>query len=311
MNLGGVIGVVLVLLVLGWGPARRLWRERRRRSAMRDQVAEWQAQFEAENPVGEPVRDEDVAELGALLDSLSLPCVPLAPDPAGTPGPLGCHMGGPAWLPVDTPWPHDSDGVPLEFLAQIDFAALPPLPDFPDSGVLLLFVGQTDNHGADFDDPRRSTVQGLWLADPDAPRHPLAQPPAADEVSPFTRQARQDGIRLVPGTVAAMPAGAADWRIIQRLDGQWRRPGIERIHAVVEQQDGHGALCHHVGGHPVFVQEDVRRPGHCEEYDRVLLRLTSDDHVVWGDVGEANVLITAADLRARDFSRLAFTWDCS
>ena len=31
---------------------------------------------------------------------------------------------------------------------------------------------------------------------------------------------------------------------------------------------------------------------------------------MWGDVGEAVFMIRADDLAARDFSRVAFYWDC-
>ena len=69
-------------------------------------------------------------------------------------------------------------------------------------------------------------------------------------------------------------------------------------------------IVHHVGGYPSFTQSDFREAGHYDDYDRTLLRLTSDAHIGWGDVGEAVFLIRRADLAARDFSRVAFSWDC-
>nr|WP_299908016.1 DUF1963 domain-containing protein [Sphingomonas bacterium] len=41
------------------------------------------------------------------------------------------------------------------------------------------------------------------------------------------------------------------------------------------------------------------------------MRLTSDDYLLWGDVGEAVFLLPADDLRRRDWSRVAYSWDCS
>ncbi|MCL6251447.1 DUF1963 domain-containing protein [Altererythrobacter sp. KTW20L] len=311
MSLGGMIALAIVVLVLCFGPARRWWQQRRARREWLERQQTWQAEYEAANPVGEPVIDLEVAEFRQWLSGLALPCVALTPDPARALGPVGCHLGVPAFLPPGETWPEDGDGVPMEFLVQIDFAALPPLPDYPASGVLLLFVGQTDSHGVDFDDPRASSIHARWFARPDEGRVATTQPPAPEPVSPFSSVAREVGVALAAGSLEAMEPDYSDWRIVQRLEGQLRRPGIERIEDIYNDEARMPPLRHHIGGHPVFVQQDVRYPGHCDDYDRVLLRLTSDDHVIWGDVGEANVLITPTDLRACNFSRLAFTWDCS
>jgi hypothetical protein len=40
----------------------------------------------------------------------------------------GTRIGGTPWWPADKPWPCDSEGLPLRFLAQIDFAVKHPLP---------------------------------------------------------------------------------------------------------------------------------------------------------------------------------------
>jgi uncharacterized protein YwqG len=47
-----------------------------------------------------------------------------------------------------------------------------------------------------------------------------------------------------------------------------------------------------------------------QDYDRVLLQMGSDDAFMWGDVGEAAFLIRRADLLARNFTSVLFTWDC-
>ena len=105
--------------------------------------------------------------------------------------------------------------------------------------------------------------------------------------------------------------GYVDWRIQARVNGQLRRRGIGRIHAMIDAADETVPTSHHVGGHPVFTQHDCRVPGRYDDYDRVLLRLTSDEVLRWGDSGEAVFLIRTADLIARDFSTVAFYWDCA
>ena len=66
---------------------------------------------------------------------------------------------------------------------------------------------------------------------------------------------------------------------------------------------------HKLGGYPNFTQADPREDGQ----DHVLLvQFDSDTRLglMWGDVGIANFFIRPAELKARDFSRAAFNWDC-
>jgi uncharacterized protein YwqG len=310
-HLFGLLCAAVVLAIVFRRPVRFwLWRRKRDRE-WKARNAEWQEKFEAENPVGEPFSDAEIAEFKDWTAERALACIPLTPDPEASPGERGTYIGGPAWLAPDQPWPTDGGGTPMEFVAQIDFATLPALPDFPERGVLQLFVQQADNHGADFDDPRRSVLTALWHPDPASGRIAVAQPEESDSVSPFRSSARRQGVALEPGAIEAMEPTDLDWLTDQRLHGHLRRPGFDRIEDFLYAKDRFAPLRHQIGGHPVFVQQDFREPGFADDYDRVLLRLTSDEHLQWGDVGEANFLISAQDLRERDFSRVAFTWDCS
>ena len=64
-----------------------------------------------------------------------------------------------------------------------------------------------------------------------------------------------------------------------------------------------------VGGHPRFVQWDFRKPGFRDDFDRVLLQLDSQNGLIWGDCGWAVFMIRRDDLLARNFSRVAFSWE--
>jgi uncharacterized protein YwqG len=66
-----------------------------------------------------------------------------------------------------------------------------------------------------------------------------------------------------------------------------------------------------LGGHPVNTQCDFRAPGRYDDYDRTLLRLTSDRNIMWGDRGEAVFMIRRRDLLMRDFSAVIFHRDCT
>ncbi|MEL7189687.1 MAG: DUF1963 domain-containing protein [Pseudomonadota bacterium] len=133
--------------------------------------------------------------------------------------------------------------------------------------------------------------------------------PAEESVSPFWNKAAQkDGIALL-AEVFADPVGTNNWEVDSTLDGNIRRPGFNRWEKLLEAQATGKPLIHHAGGYPVFVQWDFRKPGEFDDYDTVLLSLTSDEYVQWGDVGEANFLIRSEDLEARDFTKVIFWWD--
>lgn len=76
---------------------------------------------------------------------------------------------------------------------------------------------------------------------------------------------------------------------------------------------------HQIGGYPYFTQSDPRWNADPElsDLDVVLFQLDSDfrpesrDYLVcWGDVGVANFFISKEALKKRDFSKVAYNWDC-
>jgi uncharacterized protein YwqG len=303
--------LLAVLLAFAFRREIAEWRrQRRHRPKATAEAAAWRATFEAENPEGPPFTREDFEDFAAWHASLALPAVELLPAPERPVTAGGTRIGGPAWLRDGEAWPTDAEGAPLEFVAQVDFAELPPLPDFPATGLLQFFIGRDDVFGADFDDPPRGSARVLWRRDALQGGHLHPQPALGDDSSPFQHGGvREAGLSLV-GEPAEHRLPYGDWRIEERLEGQLRRPGIEQVDDLLESDDG-APLRHHVGGHPVFTQHDFREPGRFDDYDRTLLRLTSDASLLWGDCGEAVFLIRRGDLLNRDFSSAIFYWDCS
>jgi uncharacterized protein YwqG len=316
-----VFAAAFMALVVGatqWRELRALyrwWQERPQRAARKAEAAQslqsFREQFAAANPEGPPMTPEERAELDAWAAAQARPAARLTPTP-GPAEPDGCRIGGPVWLAEGQAWPLSASGRRMVFLAQIDFAALPPLPGFPESGVVQVFLPVDDDlMGMGIDDPGDRDVVVLARANgAGAVRH--ANPPeTADDCSPFLRgPAREEGIPLASSPfTAALPR--EHWEVAARLEGNYRRPGFAEWEDALVDQDDAAPLAHHVGGYPVFVQSDFRQAGHYDDYDTCLLRLTSDKHLQWGDVGEANLLIRAEDLASGHFSRVIFWWDCS
>lgn len=313
MNLYIFIPILVVFMVLGFRREIGEWmRERRRRPVAAAANQEWRREYEAKNPDGPPLTREEIDGFKAWHASLALPAVELIPAPDRPVAAGGTRIGGPVWLADGEDWPAGPDGVPLEFVAQVDFAELDPLPDFPEAGLLQFFVGRGDLFGADFDDPAGGGARVLWRPGAFAGGSLRPQPASTDhDLNPWERrEVRETGLSLVDLPAVHRP-GPSDWRIGERLEGQHRRPGIEEIDELVWDDDDDPPRRHHVGGHPVFTQHDFREPDRFGDYDRTLLRLTSDGNLIWGDCGEAVFLIRRHDLLMRDFSSVIFYWDCT
>ena len=268
-------------------------------------------------PCDPPISEAEFEALRAALEDDPLPALGLDPDPARTILPTGSRFGGPAWLAAGESWPCDASGIPLEFIAQLNFSELPHLPDFPESGLLQFFIKRDDLYGANFEAPLQGEARVIWRSHPgDGLVHappPLEESPARPfaDFSPLTDgKTRNEGLAIaaIPFMGLPDPLGREIEPLASELFG---RPGDERVEAMLDAQAERSPV-HHAGGHPAFTQWDFRPVlgGDMGEYDRVLLRLTSDDTFMWGDSGEAVFMIRREDLLRKDFSRVVFWWDC-
>lgn len=290
------------------------WRASRTHPRLDPALAEFRRKFEQANPDTSPLSAAEIAKLESWRASRALPALRLDPVPGGTIGQGGSRIGGPLWLPPGETWPVDANGVPLEFIAQLDFGAMPPLPGFPSEGIAQFFVERSDLFGANFDDPANTAARIIWrpvLQDAAPYRSPRLteqnRSPYTD-FSPLTDALSEHGLALTATPFDSLPE-TNDWHHDAHLEGQLRRQGLDSLEE--HWMDQSQPPMHQMGGHPTFTQMDFRTPDHYADYDRVLLRLTSKDGVQWGDMGEAVFMIRAADLAACDFSRVAFYWDCS
>ena len=55
------------------------------------------------------------------------------------------HLGGVPYLPLGDEYPYTNRGYPFALFAQINFAEMPPVPDFPTEGILQIFVDGMDD----------------------------------------------------------------------------------------------------------------------------------------------------------------------
>lgn len=292
----------------------RLWRElgSELRGAANDARAEWRrGKWEIDNPGQQAVSDAEADAILEWYQSLARPALMLRPDSRITATEAAAQIGGSVWLAEGESWPVDAEGRRLEFVAQLDFRRLPRLAGFSDAGVLRFFVGRDELFGANWDVPEKNGCRILWHPGPiSAGRLESPLPLQPDEVSPFQSEtSRAEGVALAATETYDLPDADSchvDARLTE-LEGRYGASELQdRIFELsLERENGH---C--VGGYPMFTQPDFRRPGYYDDYDVLLLGLTSDEAIMWGDVGEAMFLMRQADLDRRDFSRVVFYWDC-
>ncbi|HEY0596644.1 YwqG family protein [Sphingopyxis sp.] len=267
----------------------------------------------AEPTMLELLRDPAVAEFAAWQKGHSLPAIDL--EPAG-PAPAtvgGTRIGGPVWLAAGEAWPADGEGRPMSFLAQVDFAEMPPLPDYPESGVLQFFIARDNLYGANFEKPEAGKFRVIWREKMDGAGKLHRGTPRGDrgidDYSPLNDSTVRQGVALKPKRVEQFPS-TDSWLAERDLKKLFESDKINGIHDFADKQYELTPQRHHVGGHPGFTQSDWRATPAYQDVDRVLINLWSDDHLMWGDMGQGQFMIRREDLLKRDFSKIFYQWDC-
>ncbi|MFZ9395127.1 MAG: YwqG family protein [Erythrobacter sp.] len=269
----------------------------------------------ADEPIGKYETSQAIARFAEWQDANQLPALELAPagDPARTPG--GSRIGGPVWLPEGESWPLDAAGKRLTFLAQIDFAAMPPLPDYPTSGVLQFFIGRDDLYGANFEDPQQGSFKVIYRQSTDGPGRLETGPVTegqryVDDFSPLEPEFALKGVALTAQPIMHRPTIDV-WQFSEDLGRHLGDAGLDAIYDYLNAADTGPKGGWRVGGHPGYTQSDWRYDSEFRNVDRVLLQLwTSDDILMWGDSGQGQFMIRREDLLKRDFSKVFYQWDC-
>lgn len=223
-------------------------------------------------------------------------------------------FAGEPYLPYMWRYPKDITGEPMRLLAQINFAEIPRLQDFPTEGILQFFISSTifankiyahedifqqfykvrffPTIKTDVINNQGSTIQTL---------PPLDYFPIKQELA-----------LLFSKTIE--PVSAFDYRATQYLQSlSQMHPPIKddsNLHEIYLQYFlGAGAK---IGGYPYFIQEDIRKDSSLLlRYDVLLLQIDSNDEcgIMWGDSGVGKFLINREKLLQLDFSDILFQWE--
>ena len=223
------------------------------------------------------------------------------------------------YLPRDSPYPLDIDGQPMILLAQLNFANIPPIADYPDQGILQFFLSAHDElYGADletFDSMQAQKRFQVRYFEQVVDQSELIQN------FEFLRSQLSDEALILPAEWECQLTFEVSEELISPVDYQFEQ--IFGPHFFeqfgVDQEDSResywqlfSAQGHKIGGYAFFSQTDPRSQAPDEEDWVLLLQIDSDDTagIIWGDLGVGSFFIPRQNLRCRDFSQILYTWDC-
>ena len=212
-------------------------------------------------------------------------------------------------------YPKAQDGVNLYLLAQINFSEVPNLADYPNRGLLQIFIKADDTYGCSFDSEQKDwrivwrEVFSPSLAMSEADLRAMGVNCAGEEKSEMPLQ-KEYALSFEKTQTYSHPH-------LDDFDGVLKNAAQVLGFSVYDKspyelfdEDSFSAFFddnskHQIGGYPDFTQNDVRREG-----DILLFQMDSEGEIGWGDMGIANFFINPEDLINRDFSNVLYNWDC-
>ncbi len=207
---------------------------------------------------------------------------------------------GKPYLPVWAEYPKDERGYPMILLAQINFAEMPRLEDYPESGIVQLFV--SGDNWYDMEDYKVLYHPEINVAQTD---FSFLKPDLYEE-SPI------DCEHALSFSKAVEWGGSEDFRFDYLFDGEPYWDFEDKL--TKEQQDIAEPLFsgtgHKIGGYACFTQIDPRSEDERMKDDVLLLQIDIDDEIMFGDSGVAHLLINRQALKNKTFEQTRFQWDC-
>ncbi|MBH1971515.1 DUF1963 domain-containing protein [Moraxellaceae bacterium AER2_44_116] len=226
------------------------------------------------------------------------------------PSPYTSRLGGKIAWASHTLYPQCQQQ-PLVFLAQINFAEMPPIKGYPTQGLLQFFIADDDLMGCSFEggapvQHENSSYRVVYWHD--VSQLDVLLEPVVAEYSPH----RPEQAYVMQFEWAKQPLSIHDVAF-EQIMGQsiYHLPmpeGVDDEDVYDELQEA-ALWTSQVGGYAEFTQEDPRA---VDSPLVLLLQLSSDDkaEMMWGDSGIANFFIDPDDLAKSDFSRVLYNWDC-
>jgi len=275
-------------------------------------------------------KKEFPAELEAYrtaVEASKLEYVRIRADSERGTAPWASKFRGTPYRPKGMAYPLGRDGQPLSLLAQINFADMPPLTDYPRAGILQFFIGgEGKGHiwGMALDDeqPYDENRHFQKLQD-QAYFRVVYHPVVTTDLEELDTDSPPIPDWVLPVMTEAALTFETDAEYVQVYDYRFEKVFGKDPSSVFDGDDGYDLANRYaefsyrpglakVGGYASFVQEDPRRIRPAEDW-LVLLEIRSgfegDVEAMWGDAGVGVFMIRRADLKKLDFSHVAYNWD--
>ena len=226
-------------------------------------------------------------------------------------------FGGVPYWDLNKPYPVDDGGDKLSLLAQIDLTQVPPLPDFPQHGLLQFFIGLDDLVGWDSENPiSQKSHRVVWH---ETVNQNITEKQVLALNIPLENMPLGDTQYQLSFKLGTQSMGLADYRFEDLFRTTAKKLNIslnenDKLIDLIDEDTynkvHNSTTGHCMSGYPFFTQHDPREDELLSQYKILLLQVDSEDDIMWGDCGVGNFFITPDDLKKRDFSRVFYTWDC-
>ena len=228
-------------------------------------------------------------------------------------------VGGLGYLPLGAEYPRSKSGDYLALLAQINFAEMPPLENYPREGILQFYIADGDSDyiwGLNLDNLLEGDIKILFHENIEAHQSDFG----------FLDIFKEEACLPIDSDIELKMNFTLDSTIISVVDFRFEKIFKKNFYDLFESfgdkseslfesyQDLLKEDLHQVGGYAFFTQEDPRFyvEKNYQDYTELLFQLDSDDaenEILWGDVGIGNFFIRPEDLKKKDFSKVLYTWD--
>lgn len=228
-------------------------------------------------------------------------------------------FGGLPYLPKNEQYPLAKDGRPLMLLAQLNFAEIPHIENYPEKGILQFFIdGNSPDwlHGVDFDNPFNQ--DNFRVRYYETVQQDLEELVTVFDFLPTFSESPIGGNRFSLSfskneAPITCEDDAFERLIFTKNEDQKTQDQLHEAYHYFHN-DQYPAPFHQIDGYPYFTQTDPRP--YNNQPDLILLfQMDTDIHdnhegIMWGDSGIGNFFIHPDDLKRKDFSRVFYNWDC-
>ncbi len=219
-------------------------------------------------------------------------------------------VGGAYYVPGEQVLPiNQKTGAPLYLLAQINFEQIPHIKDFPEKGLLQIFISGDDTYGLDFNDEYSQIgwcIRYLEEVPKIVDQSCIYDPNRIDDMMFPLEEDTYFLKAYLDKQVITMGDVHFDQVVETYLDDRLKE-AMQDDDVMDELNDLYELIPCQIGGYPYFTQDDPRQ----EKSDEVLLfQLDSSKGIMWGDSGVGNFFISKEDLKNKDFSHVRYNWDC-